>query len=159
MSKYEVKRLEVEEPSEDDLISSFFVTINPQQAYTNTDHAAEAREQLYDLGASIFNNLPEYLDAYVKGEDDQGNNVYIKQKLTPAQIDQFIDEAYIETKAQIGGKFHRLHTHTLIKLKHHDVRFRFNLMKVRAKLGKDVHLDVKFVKNHTKNIEQYIKRE
>lgn len=153
MSKFDVSFVD-DKPQISNKISSFFITVNTQKAYTEVHSAQAAKAELKLTLKPIFDNINEFIDVYIKEPGD----VRRKLDVTPDQVNDLIINGEIRTSFEVGGQKHRLHSHSIVKIEHQDYIFRMNLKKIREHLPKGYHLDVKFISDHQRAMSIYMSK-
>lgn len=153
MSKFDIEFID-EKPTISNKISSFFITVNTQKAYTDVDEALVAKEALKVVLRPILDNIDQFLQFFIT----EPGNVKREIKLNPEQLDHVIVSGSVRTAVEIGKEKHRLHSHTMLMVEHLDYTIRVNLDKVREYLPKGYHLDVRFISDHKRAMEVYMSK-
>lgn len=131
--------------------STFFLTINPNRAYTDPEVAKHAATELRARLNDIFGRFEEFLTPHKDDNGDPGDEL----RLSMEMLKRLVTDASIETAYEFGKRFHRLHCHSLIKIKHKGVLFKINLTKLRQELP-GMRVDAKFVYNPEMTLEKYL---
>ena len=133
--------------------STFLITLNSQKAFTDKDKGLRYAKRMRQVLESIYSNFDRFLLPYRK----TGKNM-VPIKAKPADL---IMDGSAEIQLECGTRLHRLHSHSIIKTSQaSDIYFRVNLPKLRSTLIKsfhsNIHLDVKFLRDHEMNMKKYI---
>ena len=136
--------------------SRFLVTVNTQKQFIDDVMLAKAKIWLDAKLMRIMESFEQYLDIYGVVDDKKRVNLH----LSPEDISRKIQDPEAEIQVEVGGKFGRLHSHTLVSFVHSpSYNFRCNLPKLRAALPAGFHLDVKFIRDPQFSLERYIRKQ
>lgn len=135
--------------------SSFLITMNTNQAFQGNE-LIKGKEDHKKIIVDVCNNIFTFLKQYNEGKTQDGKKF---MKLVPTNQSDVKEDIKVSSMLEVGDKNHRLHSHTMITLTHDkDMAYKIDLPKLRQYLkAKGIHhLDVKFVKDHTASIKQYV---
>jgi hypothetical protein len=145
---------EQSEPAPGLLTSKFLVTVSTNQALPE-EQVERGRKWLHGKLRELLINFNRYLTVYrVAGPKEM-----IPQRATPEQITRLLHDAKFVIKIEFGSSHGKLHSHSIITFSH-DPKFRFrtNLPKLREAMP-HWYLNVKFVKDHSYDLEKYIRKD
>jgi len=128
--------------------SNFLLTINPNASFDDPEKARAANARLKEVLSGIFGRFEQFL--IPKGE---AYGVALKSNILDASI---------ESETEIGSKNHRLHSHSLIKIKQKKGYYHINQALLRQVLAElyqyQVHVDIKFFKDSASAVLAYVKK-
>lgn len=148
---FKVVRSDVVLGAESEVVKSgFLITINSQRAYTDIDDARRAALWMRDTVSTIGEDFASYLKMY---RNDPEERVQV------AMDDRQIQDGTVEPHIEVGKKFHKLHSHTVVTFSHSSrYSFRVDLAKLRADLPRGFHLDVKYIPDGKSRAEHYARK-
>lgn len=145
---------EQSEPAPGLLVTKFLVTVSTNQALPE-EQVQRGRDWLHGKLRELLINFNHYLSIYRVGDHDR----MIPQRATPEQIATLLHDAKFVIKIEFGSSHGKLHSHSIITFSHSPkFRFRTNLPKLRAAMP-HWYLNVKFVKDHSFDLERYIRKD